>query len=613
MDSMLCDSGASGLFAEQLGWERLPGGDFLAGEWIASADRLPGEKVIRICESDDEITLTWSPRSGDRILTCSLRDPHPYLLARLGNLSAKSGKDPQPETAFGIESLYRRFGMEAAAFLESHLDCVVPLVGKSFHSRTSTEDVRDFLQRCLNRLILLKLLSSVGFIRLEGTGDYLTDLYSKWQSDGKTQLFHQRLSQLFYNALGEGDAKARAYLEPVIGEVPFLGTSGFGERILKSDAALLHQACVVQDTFYEKLLAKNGLLNRYPFKLVPPSLSQFVGLTPQVLASAFDVMVDFHEGAEAAAHPVQLFATAQRSVWEHLGHNPQESLGIRQARALLLKLENLQFVDQNSRGGGSLVALLGALIEAHQVISRFAKVPHHSGQVARRLLKSSLQAWTRNLYAGQLSTHALVQTLLSFDQGQPDPIPDVGGMVRLGLALNLQAEATTIPIPALENETTEFKSTFDWDARQGKRQPERALACLKTIAGFLNSQGGTLYIGIDDKGQVVGISEELNQIRDPGPEDIFEGRLREAMKNTLDPIPLSLVTISFPQLFGNPVCRVDVKPRPTVTYLMRKDERTGQHLEEVYVRDGHRTLNLKGRQRDHFVLSRLSTPDSQPE
>ena len=34
-------------------------------------------------------------------------------------------------------------------------------------------------------------------------------------------------------------------------------------------------------------------------------------------------------------------------------------------------------------------------------------------------------------------------------------------------------------------------------------------ACLKTICGFLNSNGGTLLIGVSDKGEIIGLSEEI--------------------------------------------------------------------------------------------------------
>ncbi|MEM7009198.1 MAG: ATP-binding protein, partial [Thermodesulfobacteriota bacterium] len=56
-----------------------------------------------------------------------------------------------------------------------------------------------------------------------------------------------------------------------------------------------------------------------------------------------------------------------------------------------------------------------------------------------------------------------------------------------------------------ESATAEFKSTFKWDLKESK--PNKALedVVLKTLAGFMNSQGGTLIIGVADDGQIVGL------------------------------------------------------------------------------------------------------------
>jgi hypothetical protein len=59
-----------------------------------------------------------------------------------------------------------------------------------------------------------------------------------------------------------------------------------------------------------------------------------------------------------------------------------------------------------------------------------------------------------------------------------------------------------------ENETIEFKSTLRWDIRAGKTNQALERACLKTIAAFLNSAGGTLLIGVRDDGSIEGIESD---------------------------------------------------------------------------------------------------------
>ncbi len=59
-----------------------------------------------------------------------------------------------------------------------------------------------------------------------------------------------------------------------------------------------------------------------------------------------------------------------------------------------------------------------------------------------------------------------------------------------------------------ENSGLEFKSTLRWDLKQGKANSALEKASLKTIAAFLNSQGGTLLIGVRDDGSVEGIETD---------------------------------------------------------------------------------------------------------
>ncbi len=55
---------------------------------------------------------------------------------------------------------------------------------------------------------------------------------------------------------------------------------------------------------------------------------------------------------------------------------------------------------------------------------------------------------------------------------------------------------------------TEFKSTLRWDIRAGKTNQAIEHAALKTIAAFLNSDGGNLLIGVRDDGSIEGIETD---------------------------------------------------------------------------------------------------------
>lgn len=63
-------------------------------------------------------------------------------------------------------------------------------------------------------------------------------------------------------------------------------------------------------------------------------------------------------------------------------------------------------------------------------------------------------------------------------------------------------------IQAGEGEIVEFKSTVRTNLKSGKVGKEIELAWLKAVTAFLNSNGGTLLIGVNDSGEVCGIEAD---------------------------------------------------------------------------------------------------------
>jgi hypothetical protein len=59
-----------------------------------------------------------------------------------------------------------------------------------------------------------------------------------------------------------------------------------------------------------------------------------------------------------------------------------------------------------------------------------------------------------------------------------------------------------------ETDTVEFKSTLRWNLKSGKAGKEIELACLKTVAAFMNAEGGTLLVGVADDGMISGIAAD---------------------------------------------------------------------------------------------------------
>ncbi len=63
-----------------------------------------------------------------------------------------------------------------------------------------------------------------------------------------------------------------------------------------------------------------------------------------------------------------------------------------------------------------------------------------------------------------------------------------------------------------ESVKLEFKSSLRWDYRSKQVNKKLEYAVMKTACAFMNSDGGILVIGVADKGEVVGINEDIKHL-----------------------------------------------------------------------------------------------------
>ena len=59
-----------------------------------------------------------------------------------------------------------------------------------------------------------------------------------------------------------------------------------------------------------------------------------------------------------------------------------------------------------------------------------------------------------------------------------------------------------------EGTQIEFKSTLRVNLHTGNSDPKMEHAVLKTLAAFMNSKGGTLFIGVNDEAEVIGLDND---------------------------------------------------------------------------------------------------------
>ena len=82
-----------------------------------------------------------------------------------------------------------------------------------------------------------------------------------------------------------------------------------------------------------------------------------------------------------------------------------------------------------------------------------------------------------------------------------------------------------------ESKIVEFKQTFSLNMRTGEKDKRCEKSSLKTVVAFLNTDGGNLLIGVDDKGNITGLREEMDKFHKS--EDKFRLHFRNLIKGKI--------------------------------------------------------------------------------
>lgn len=148
-----------------------------------------------------------------------------------------------------------------------------------------------------------------------------------------------------------------------------------------------------------------------------------------------------------------------------------------------------------------------------------------------------------------------------------------------------------------ESAHVEFKSTARWDLRTGKVNKALAGVVAKTIAAFGNHEGGSLLIGVDDNGSLVGLAHDYRTLKSAN-RDGFSQFLMVLVRERLGGHVCRIVHVLFTELDGHDVCRVIVEPADEPIYLLSAGKA------QFFVRTGNTSRSLDARETVQYVAAR---------
>ncbi|MDE6301274.1 MAG: ATP-binding protein [Muribaculaceae bacterium] len=212
---------------------------------------------------------------------------------------------------------------------------------------------------------------------------------------------------------------------------------------------------------------------------------------------------------------------------------------------------------------------------------------------------------------------SLAQLVLSFNL-LPEGTREEGSVAeglktKIAQMLGVNFEARQLKSYGRETQYVEFKSSLVYPARKSKDKeipranPElQQLEILRQIAAFLNSGGGTLYIGVNDKTRMeAGLFEDYQYY---AHRKAAIGHYFYEMKDA-DNVCVFLTNLVMDR-WGRNVAgyvEVDRDPEATKDVIMVKVRPRTVPVEldgEIYVRRSNNTVRLRDEERDEFITER---------
>lgn len=170
------------------------------------------------------------------------------------------------------------------------------------------------------------------------------------------------------------------------------------------------------------------------------------------------------------------------------------------------------------------------------------------------------------------------------------------GLARLSRGMRSETVTVEDRIARGESEYLEFKQSARWGhGTEHSGKSEQIIA--KSIAGFMNCEGGALLIGVADDGGIAGLEEDYKTLS-KGNRDGFELFLYELIGNKISGPAESLCKVKFHMVEGRQICEVVVSGSSRPVYTAPVNSK--KHI-DFWVRMGNRTDQMLGTEQAEYI------------
>lgn len=151
-------------------------------------------------------------------------------------------------------------------------------------------------------------------------------------------------------------------------------------------------------------------------------------------------------------------------------------------------------------------------------------------------------------------------------------------------------------IAAGESDRVEFKSTLRTNLHTNRRDRAMESAVTKTLAAFLNSDGGALVIGVADDGAPVGIA-----VDGFATDDRMSLHLRNIVNRDMGPLAMAYIRLSYEDCDGVRVMVAHCERSELPVYVKEGN------AEKFYIRTGPSTTELATSAAVDYIRTRFGS------
>ncbi|MDD5675391.1 MAG: putative DNA binding domain-containing protein [Chitinivibrionales bacterium] len=202
----------------------------------------------------------------------------------------------------------------------------------------------------------------------------------------------------------------------------------------------------------------------------------------------------------------------------------------------------------------------------------------------RAKLRAELDGIIAHLY--ELTEEEFAYILTTFPL-VPQPVKDAALEQFRAFAPKSSDEEVLALIKTGEGHAIEFKETSRWDVKQNLASKVMEKVIVDTVAAFLNSEGGTLLIGVKDDKTISGLECDYRVFgKKENLRDTYENWLIQYLLSQYQKDIAPCLKVTFHEVDGKDICKIAVAPSPRPVYVKEGN------IEQFFIRTGNSKKQL---------------------